>query len=75
MLSLSQTREDNNKYIYCVINTNNQRKTYFLNEDDTYFTFDIIYLKVELVRVASESEEYKIAVENSLKCIGGFRIK
>lgn len=75
MLSVCRCKEIDDRYIYCVINTNNKRKTYFLNETDVHFVFNIDYLKVELVKVSVNSEEYDIAVENTLKGEWGFYIK
>jgi hypothetical protein len=63
------------RYIYCLKNTNNNRKTYFLTEEDTHFAFDKPYLKVGLVRVVVDRPEYAIAVENSYKARAGFRVK
>ena len=63
------------RYIYCLKNTENNRKTYFLNEEDTHFAFAMPYLKVGLIRVVVDSLEYTIAVENSYKARAGFRVK
>jgi hypothetical protein len=56
------------KFIYCIINTRNNRKNYF--SDPPEFAFDYEYLKVELVRVSSDSDEYSVACNNSerIKC-------
>ena len=75
MLELEYNREIEYRFIYCLKNTDNDRKTYFLNEDDTHFAFAFPYLKVGLIRVPVDSVEYSIAVENSYKSRNNFLIK
>jgi hypothetical protein len=74
-VGLSKSLEIDFRYIYCLKNTDNNRKTYFLTEEDTHFAFAFPYLKVGLVRVVVDSPEYAIAVENSYKARAGFRVK
>lgn len=75
MLSVCRCKEIEYSFIYCLMNTNNNRKTYFLNEEDTHFAFAFPYLKVGFIRVAVDSTEYEIAIENSYKCRNNFLIK
>jgi len=74
-LSCEYCKDIDFRYIYCLKNTDNNRKTYFLNEEDTHFAFGMPYLKVGLVRVVVDSLEYTIAVDNSYKARTGFRVK
>ena len=56
---------NNYKIIYYIINNNNNKKNYF--SDPPEFAFDYPYLKVELIRVKSDSDEYSVSVFNSLR--------
>ncbi len=61
------------KYIYCITNTDNKRKTYFLNETDTTSFLSFDYLQVSLIRVVVDSPEYEIAVANTYNARNGFK--
>jgi hypothetical protein len=66
-LSYSEENEFSNpfRYIYCVVNTDTQRKTYF--EEKPLFAFDYNFYKIELVRVERNSDEFESGVANSLR--------
>jgi hypothetical protein len=51
------------KYIYRLVNIRNNNANYFA--DTPEFAFDYDYLKVWVIRVNSNSEEYFTAVSNS----------
>ena len=53
------------KFIYCIINTRHASKNYFIEQP--IFAFDFEYLKVELIRVKSDSDEYNTAVDNEYR--------
>jgi len=53
------------KFIYCLINTRNRNKNYFIEQP--VFAFDYDFLKVELIRVQSDSDEYNTALENNFR--------
>ena len=57
----------NYKYIYTLINTRNNNKNYFA--DTPTFAFDYDFLKVEVIRVSSDSDEYYTAVSNSQRIL------
>jgi len=57
------------EYIYCIENENN-KKLYFVDEEDTHFAFDLPFLKVLVVRVSNDSDLFKLAVDNSIKIKG-----
>jgi hypothetical protein len=62
-LSCEETFNPPYQFIYCLINTDTNKKNYFYERPE--FAFDYSYLKVELIRVDSDSDEYFVAVRNS----------
>jgi hypothetical protein len=55
---------DSFKYIYRIVNTKTNSEQFF--KDQPLFAFDYPNLKVELIRVGYNSDDYFRAVDNSL---------